>query len=222
MRFLYFLSILLITASCGPEPSNTEETASSVPEFQEITTSRFTVKNGDLDSLNAAGFIVEYYNADGEQTKSAYLTSDRQVMMQFVNHWENGLKVRVDWVNAEDTLTQYVQNEYNDQAQLIKSVTYSTDGVLQYGFESEWEEDGQLEKKGPLEEGVPFKPNAFYRYDEQQNPIELREFDAQDSLYAVVRWKYTQKDENGQWLERQMITNDTINRVERREIIYRN
>ena len=140
-------------------------------------------------------------------------------MMQFLNVYDGDQKARVNWIDGQGNMLRYVENVYS-QGQLVRSNSYSTDNEFITGFIHNWKENGKVEEKGPVAEGQPFKPNAIYTYNDDNEYESLREFDENDQLIDVVTWKYTQKDDQGNWTERLMYTNDTLTEVERRFIIY--
>jgi len=189
--------------------------------MESIRVDRSTVQNGNLDSISLSSYIMRTFDEEGKEIKSVYHSTDHSIMMQFVNTYEEGNKTRVNWVNADGELVKYVKNTFNEKNRLIRSESFSTENEFLSGFIHNWKEDGKIEEKGPIEEGIAFKPNAIYTYNDKEEFELLREFDQKDSLYAVVKWVYTDSDEYGNWSERQMITNDIINQVERREIKYR-
>lgn len=78
-----------------------------------------------------------------------------------------------------------------------------------------------MDEKGPIEEDKPFRPNAIYTYNDNDDFELLKEYDKNDSLCAVVEWNYIRNDEFENWTAREMITNGTINQIEKRTIIYK-
>ena len=186
-----------------------------------ITMNRFSVSAGNVDSLSLSSFIEREYDRNGMETKSTYFSTDSTIMMQFINTYENGNKIKIDWKDASNTLVKYVKNSFNKDGKIIRSESFTPEGQFINGFLHQWKNNGKTEEKGPIEEGKPFKANAIYTYDDKDEFSELKEYDENDSLYAVVQWNYIKEDKNGNWTERHMITNDTINRVERRMISYR-
>lgn len=196
-------------------PSNLE------PVFESIQVDRFSVKEGNPDSTSLSSYITRTYDQEGNETKSVYYSTDNSIMMQFVNTYEEGNKTRIDWVTGDQELFKYVKNTFDAENQLVRSESFSPQNEFQSGFIHQWKDGGKIEEKGPIEEGQSFKPNAIYTYNDDGEFELLKEYDANDSLYAVVKWNYTNKDEFGNWIERQMITNDTLNQIEKRTIQYR-
>jgi hypothetical protein len=221
MKFQILLTLLLFGIYSCKDSSAEDTSKTKKAIFESIKNERFSVKKGNPDSTNLSNYIIETYSPQGQQLSSVYYALDNSVMMQFVNEFENGNKTKINWVNGQEQLVKYVKNTYNDQQQLIRSESFSPEGEFQSGFIHNWLEDGKIEEKGPIEEGKPFKPNAIYTYNENEEFELLKEYDANDSLYAVVKWNYTKMDEFDNWTERQMITNDVINQIEKRTIKYR-
>ena len=222
IKNLLLLVITLLLFSCS---DNNDTSTTSTPNINEkietIVINRFNVKDGNPDSLQSSGYIIEDFDENDNQVKAVYYTNDSTIMMQFINEYDNGNKVRVNWVNAQDTMIQYVKNTYNELNQLVKSETFGTDDKFKSGFIHRWKDDGMVEEKGPIEEGKAFRPNAIYTYRAKNEYIDLKEYDAKDSLYAVVEWQYTKEDASKNWTERRMITNKKLNRIEKRTIKYR-
>ncbi len=210
---------LLLILSCQEKKSKTEVETAKV--YESIKIERYSVQNGNPDSISFSSYIVKEFDKNGTETKSIYYSTDKSIMMQFVNQYENGNKSRVDWVNAKDTLVKYVKNSYDVNNRIVKSESFNTTNEFQSGFIHQWKENGRIEEKGPIEEGKEFNPNAIYKYNDQQEFELLTEYDENDSLYATVKWKYLAFDENNEWTERHMITNDTLNQIEKRTINYR-
>ena len=210
---------LLMILSCQEKISKTEVESAAV--IESIKIERYSVQNGNPDSISFSSYIIKDFDKNGTETKSIYYSTDNSIMMQFVNQYENGNKTRIDWVNAKDTLVKYVKNSYDLNNLIVKSESFNTANEFQSGFIHQWKENGRIEEKGPIEEGKEFKPNAIYKYNDQQEFELLTEYDENDSLYATVKWKYLAFDENNEWTERHMITNDTLNQIEKRIINYR-
>jgi hypothetical protein len=220
MKKLLILTITIFTVlSCQEKKSKKEPTTEKT--IESIKIERYSVQNGNSDSIAFSSYILKDFDENGIETKSVYYTTDNSIMMQFVNRYENGNKTRIDWVNAQDTLVKYVKNTYNEDNRLVKSESFNTNNEFQSGFIHQWKENGRIEEKGPIEEGKEFKPNAIYKYNDQQEFELLTEYDENDSLYATVKWKYLAFDENNEWTERHMVTNDTLNQIEKRIINYR-
>jgi hypothetical protein len=205
--------------SCQEKKSKMEVESAEV--IESIKIERYSVRNGNPDSISFSSYIVKEFDKNGTETNSIYYSTDNSIMMQFVNQYENGNKSRIDWVNAKNTLVKYVKNSYDVNNRLVKSESFNTSNEFQSGFIHRWKENGQIEEKGPIIQGKEFKPNAIYTYNDQQEFELLTEYDENDSLYATVKWKYLAFDENNEWTERHMITNDTLNQIEKRIIIYR-
>ena len=201
--------------ACGEKPQVVVQ-----KKFSAITEQRFNVKNGNPDSTQLSSFIERMYNSEGIEKKSIYFTTDSIIMMQFVNTYNNENKVKIDWINAEDKLVKYVKNSFDENGKITRSESFSQEGEFTSGFIHQWKENGKVEEKGPIEEGQPFKANATYFYNKKDDFRELHEFDENDSLYYIVKWEYKKEDEQGNWTERHMITNDTLNRIEKRLIKY--
>lgn len=217
----YLLFALLILASCNQNQDLKTSGEADQPFFESIKVERYAVKNGNPDSITLSNYIKRAYDLDGKELKSVYHSTDNSIMMQFINEYEDGMKSRINWVNSEGELVRYVKNTYDENNRLVKSESFNPEGEFLSGFIHNWKENGKIEEKGPIEEGKAFKPNAIYTYNDMDEFELLKEYDANDSLYAIVKWKYTKTDASGNWIERQMITNDTINQLERRIIDYR-
>lgn len=215
---LLTLSILTILSCQNQKSSSPSQWA----EIESIKVERYSVQNGNPDSISLSSYIIKEFDENRLETKSIYYSTDNSIMMQFINHYEDGNKTRIDWLNGLDSLIKYVKNTYNEDNKLIRSESFDTQNEFQSGFIHTWKENGRIEEKGPIEQGKDFKPNAIYTYNDQQEFESLVEYDENDSLYATVKWKYLLIDENNEWTERYMITNDTLNRVEKRIIKYRN
>ena len=219
-NFAPLLFIVFSLSSCGPEktPTSTDDTKAPI---ESIKIERYSVANGNPDRISLSSYITRQYDDEGNEIKSVYYTTDDQIMMQFVNNYADGLKTRIDWVDGSGNKVKYVKNSYDEDGRLSRSESFGIDGEFQSGFLHRWKEDGKIEEKAPIAENGTFRPNAIYTYNEDEEFELLKEYDENDSLYAVVQWIYTQKDEKGNWIERHWITYDTMNRVEKRIITYR-
>lgn len=194
---------------------------SGKPIVESIKIERYSVRNGNPDSVSLSSYIVKDFNENGTESKSVYYSTDNSIMMQFVNRYENGNKTRVDWIDEQDRLVKYVKNTYDENGRLAKSESFNTSNEFQSGFIHKWKENGRIEEKGPIEIGKQFRPNAIYKYNDRDEFELLTEFDENDSLSATIKWNYIRFDEYNEWSERHMITNDTLNRIEHRVINYR-
>ncbi|MEL6867417.1 MAG: hypothetical protein AAFP19_23530 [Bacteroidota bacterium] len=222
MKYTVFtLLTFVMLLSCNQGENNPTKPSNDQAIFESIRVDRFAVKDGNPDSTTLSSYILRTFDEAGTETKSVYHSTDNAIMMQFVNNYEDGNKTRINWVNANDELVKYVKNTFNNDNRLIRSESFSPEHEFQSGFIHNWKDDGKVEEKGPIEEGQTFKPNAIYTYNDQEEFELLKEYDKNDSLYAVVRWNYVSNDELGNWTERQMITNDTINQIEKRSIKYK-
>ena len=188
--------------------------------FKSVKLERYSVKDGNPDSVSLASYITKEFDSIGLETKSVYYSSDNSIMMQFENEYENGNKTKIDWVNGKNEKVKYVKMIYDEDDKLVRSESYNLNDEFQSGFIHQWKDNGRTEEKGPIEEGKDFKPNAIYKYNEQQEMISLVEFDENDSLYGTFKWKYIEFNDDNQWTKRHMIFNDTLVRVEKREIRY--
>ncbi|ALM09083.1 hypothetical protein SB49_15775 [Sediminicola sp. YIK13] len=216
--FLLLLTILTIL-SCRDNRPKSDVAHENL--IESIKIERYTVLNGNPDSISFSSYIIKDYDKNGNEIKSVYYSTDNSIMMQFVNQYENGNKTRIDWVDAKDTLVKYVKNTYDTDNRLVRSESYNSSNEFQSGFIHQWKNNGRIEEKGPIEEGKEFKPNAIYTYNDQQEFELLTEYDANDSLYATVKWKYLAFDEHNEWIKRHMTTNDTLNQIEKRIIKYK-
>ena len=220
MKKIHLILVILVSiSSCKKNKS--EPAAISDPIFETIRIDRYSIQNGNPDSLTLSSYILKAFDNEGYETKSTYYSSDNAIMMQFVNQYDKGNKTRVNWIDSNDSLVKYVKNSYNENNKIVKSESFSPTDEFLSGFIHRWKDNGKLEEKGPIISGKEFKPNAFYHYNDQNEFDRLKEYDENDSLYAVVQWKYMRFDDNNEWIERHMITNDTLNRVERRIIRYK-
>jgi|GEM_PF-4297101 len=212
------LCCIVLISSCQEKVANKNEVTAIL--FDSIKLERYAVPKGNMDSISLSSYIMKYFDEKGTETKSIYYSSDNSIMMQFENEYENGNKTRVNWVNGKDEMVRYVKMTYNDKNRLIKSETFNTSDEFQTGFIHQWKDGGKTEEKGPIVEGEEFKPNAIYKYNDQQEFVSLVEFDENDSLYGTFQWKYTKFDKNNEWIKRQMIFDDTLVRIEKRLISY--
>ena len=215
---VFLIPILLL--SCTNETQTEIDSTEPSPFLKSVRLERYSVAEGDPDSITLSTYILRTYNEEGQEAKSVYYSADNSVMMQFENTYQNGNKTQIDWVNAQGELVKYVKTTFNEKNELIRSESFSPEGEFKSGFIHNWKEDGRVEEKGPIEEDKPFKPNAIYFYNSKEDMIRLEEFDVNDSLYAIFQWKYLKYDDNGNWTEREMAFNDTLTRVEKREIEY--
>lgn len=222
MKFsLFVLFSAIVLSSCGEKGKQGDLQKNAEKPLKSIKVERYSVTNGNPDSTTLSSYIMKSFDENGNESKSIYYTTDDQVMMQFVNTYENGLKTKISWVDGQGNGVKYVVNTYDENNRISKSESFSMEGEFQNGSLHRWKENGKLEEKAPIEEGEVFRPNAIYTYNDDQEFAYLKEYDDKDSLYATVRWEYTEFDDFDHWIERQWITNDTINRIEKRIITYR-
>ena len=221
-KIAYLLLPLIIVVACKKDQKK-EITVEEEPRIQDIRLDRYQVKYGNIDSIILTSYILEKYDSLENVSSSVYYTSDDLVMMQFQNSYEDGKKTKADWVNASDSLVQYVEFTYGEDGKLSRSKTFGPDGIFRSGFIHEWRENGTVEAKGDLvdTDTAEFKPNAFYHYNEMEEVVRLKEFDAQDSLIYNGTYKYTERDTLGNWIERTTTSEDTIRRMEKRIIRYK-
>ncbi|SHH79960.1 hypothetical protein [Winogradskyella jejuensis] len=217
-KIIVITATLLMIISCQEKKSKSAVESAKV--FESIKIERYSVQNGNPDSISFSSYIVKDFDGNGTEIKSIYYSSDNSIMMQFENHYENGNKTRIDWINGNDKKVKYVKMSYDDNKRLVKSESFDTLDVFISGFIHKWKEDGRIEEKGPIEQGKEFKPNSIYTYNDQQEFESLVEFDENDSLYGTFRWKYFDFNEEKEWIVRQMLFNDTIVRIEKRNIRY--
>ena len=213
--------LLILICSCKSEKKEAEESESITPLIASMKEERFNVKQGNADSISLGSYILRTYDSTGVETKSVYYRTDNSIMMQFMYSYEEGNKTGIQWVNAEDKVVRTVKNQFDENGKLIKSETYNADGEFREGYVHTWKENGTVEEKAPLVDGQPIKANAIYFYHPNNDLKMLHEFDDNDSLYYILKYKYTAKDDNGNWTERQFIANDTLRRIERRTISYK-
>lgn len=213
------LILILSIFSCQENKTKSDITNENL--IESIKIERYSVQNGNPDSISFSSYILKDFDENGTETKSVYYTTDNSIMMQFINQYENGNKTRINWVNGQDTLVKYVKNTYDENNRLVRSESFNTSDEFQSGFIHRWKDNGRIEEKGPIEIGKEFKPNAFYHYNDQQEFELLAEYDENDSLYATVKWEYLAFDQNNEWIERHMITNDTLNQIEKRIMNYK-
>ncbi len=217
-KIMTLIAAIITVISCQEKRSQKELASDEV--IESIKIERYSVRSSNPDSVSLSSYIVKDFNKKGNETKSVYYSTDNSIMMQFINQYENGNKTRVDWVDGQDQLVKYVKNTYDENGRLAKSESFNTSNEFQSGFIHKWKDNGRIEEKGPIEIGKEFKANAIYKYNEQDEFELLTEYDENDSLYATVKWDYLKFDDNNEWTERFMITNDTLNRIEKRIISY--
>jgi hypothetical protein len=181
---------------------------------------RFNVANGNADSLTLASYIVKDFDSTGVETKSVYYSAKGDIMMQFENEYENGNKTKVNWINSKDTLVRYVLMTYDKDNRIQKSESFNAKGEFKEGYMHQWKDNGKIEEKGPIEKDGTFKPNSIYTYNDQQEFVSLVEYDENDSLYGTFRWKYIDLNDAKEWTTRHMFFNDTLRRIEKRNIVY--
>lgn len=216
-QLLPTLICLLLICSCNNKPEN--KTAFK-KDFSKIKIERYAIKDGNADSSSLSSYIIKDFNDEGLEARSIYYTANNQIMMQFVNQFTNGNKTKIDWINGEGKKVKYVKMSYNEKDQIIKSESFNPNDEFVSGFIHQWKDNGRTEEKGPIEEGKPFKPNAIYKYNDQNEFISLVEYDENDSLYGKFTWDYLKFDDQNEWIERHMLFNDTIVRLEKRIISY--
>ena len=212
--------LLMVVSSCRNLGESVNQEAKR-GIFSKMTIDRYAVEDGNPDSIQLSSYIVKLYDDQGKESKAVYHSSDSSIMMQFINHYRDGMKNRIDWVNGDNEMVRYVKNTFDDDGRIIRSEAFNPPDTFISGFIHQWTNEGKVEQKGPIEEGKPFRPNARYYYNEKDEFELLLEYDADDSLYATVRWEYLAFDSLDNWIERNMITNDTLNQVEKRRISYR-
>ncbi|MCA0153472.1 hypothetical protein [Winogradskyella vincentii] len=213
-----FIYLLLLT-SC--DNNRTEKKTEANNNFSQIKIERYAVKEGNADNSSLASYIIKEFNDVGLEAKSVYYTADDQIMMQFVNQFNNGNKTQIDWINGEGDKVKYVKMTYNDKDELIKSESFNTKDEFVSGFIHQWKDDGKTEEKGPIEGTEPFRPNAVYKYNDQKEFVSLVEYDDNDSLYGKFTWNYLKFDNYNEWIERHMFFNDTLIRIEKRIFTYK-
>lgn len=219
-RIYILLTILIVISSCKSERTSPTEPVNEDPVFASMKVERYSVNKLYPDSISLGSYILRTYDSTGVETKSVYYSSDDSVMMQFANTYTEGNKTGISWINADDKVVRTVKNSFDDKGKLIRSETYNADGEFREGYVHTWKENGTVEEKAPLVEGEPIKANAIYFYHPNDDLKMLHEFDDNDSLYYILKYKYVAKDDNGNWTERQLYTNDTLTRLEKRIITY--
>ncbi len=77
--------------------------------------------NGELSSVSKKEF------SQGNLTKETIFNDAGDVTQYIYNHFENGLLLKTERCNSDNKINEYVVNEYNDKAQLIKATTFDSD-----------------------------------------------------------------------------------------------
>ena len=222
MRHIILVLFLIgMLFSCKKKSNSDQPSDSENILFSSVELFRYNVSGGNLDSIKLSTSINKLYDSIGNVTKSIYYNADGDIMMQFINEYnENGLKSRVNWKNKKDSVVRYVKLTYDDNKRLARSEAFNPKNEFVSGFIHNWKDEGRVEEKGPILEGKEFKPNAIYFYNDKEEYEMLHEFDENDSLYYIAKWKYLKADSHNNWTERIMITRDTIRRLEKRTINY--
>ncbi|NQZ78625.1 MAG: hypothetical protein HRT61_21300 [Ekhidna sp.] len=215
---LLFTLLCFLTAC----QQNRKEEAKKEKTLAQIKIQRYSVVHQDLDSIVLSSTIIKEFDSLGKEASSIYYDTRDSVMMQFENSYTNGNKTRVTWRNRNNIIVRYVNMTYNDDDKIIKSESYKQDGAFVEGYIHQWQDNYRTEKKGPITDST-FKPNSIYTYTDFDEFESLVEIDlANDSLYGRFHWEYVQFDENDEWLERRIYFNDSLTRLERREMKYQN
>lgn len=227
MALLYNMKILpliLLAIMLSTSCQNANQTTDAHKKWSSLISSerieRYSVNQGDVDSIRLSTYIIKSYDMNGRETQSTYFSNDGSIMMQFINEYQDSLKTKVIWKNAQDSLVRTVRLYYDNNGKINRSESYNKQGELIEGYLHRWKQNGKIEEKAPLEEDEEFRPNAIYYYNDQNEFSKLEEFDENDSLYYIAFWNYNEFNDDSLWTERVMVTRDTIRRVEKRIITY--
>ena len=227
--------IILLTLSliaCKNEPGlqenpkvKTSNTASTVnsSNLKEVITSAYAVKDslGQIvkDTIRMTQSIT--YNSAGQEYSNIYYSLDGKKQWEDIYTYNaDGHKNGSKYYEGGRHMITY-KYELDAQGRRIAYEAFEPVSVVPlYKGYSKYNEDGTIRKDGGLTKGGTIQWNYEYLFDTQGEELGYVLIDPKSGIRYASSYRVLKRNKSGEWIERAIVENNTIQAIETRTFIY--
>lgn len=211
--FFYPLVFALLLCSCQTSNNNQNETIPALT-FEKINYYKYPYKKGD----EPFKYRVEYYFNNGKSHRWSELDSLEKSQVEYIYTYDenfNHIGARYKEPDEPKYNIENVRFE-NDSTQITEWI--DSVGVVFYTMIDNLNKEGKTYRATFKGKKVDGYDSTFYTSEGFQKRIFFT--NVRGKVYNDRRFEYDSVDENGKWLERRKIMQDTIREIQKRELYY--
>ncbi|WP_111684519.1 hypothetical protein [Winogradskyella tangerina] len=218
-KFPLIFLLLIQIVSCKDSNKNTDlkSAKSLAPEIAKIQEENFDLRN---DSVIFSSGTIENFDKDGKSIDVYWLGEDKDTILRFYRKYDSNKNlIGAEYFEAGDTEPSRDTVYTNSEGRKVEASLNSDNQITWRSTITEDENGNPVLKTYSNGKGQYRGLDSLF-FDSENRVIKGFYENSKGKRYSIRTYKYLNSDEHGNWIERQMFKNDTLNQKQVRTITY--